>query len=84
MTRARFDIHLDSTATGVVQVSTTDPGHPGPVKSRGLGKVFGLSKPRMQACAEEILDALDGWPRFAEQAGLGEYESNRIADRFNP
>ncbi|MYA16632.1 MAG: type II toxin-antitoxin system HipA family toxin [Gammaproteobacteria bacterium] len=60
------------------------PRPPRPSEVPGLGKVLGLSKPWMRACAEEILNALDGWPRFAEQAGLDESESQRIADRFNP
>jgi len=49
-----------------------------------LGKVFGMSKPWMRACAEEVLAALDGWPGFAEEAGLDESESERIGARLNP
>ncbi|MDE0421264.1 MAG: HipA domain-containing protein [Gammaproteobacteria bacterium] len=60
------------------------PRPPRPSEVPRLGKVLGLSKPWIQACAEEILSALDGWPRFAEQAGLDESECNHIADRFNP
>lgn len=61
-----------------------DPRPPRPSEAPRIGKVFGLSKPRVHACAEEVLTALDGWPRFADEAGLGESESKRIADRFNP
>ncbi|MCY3840735.1 MAG: HipA domain-containing protein, partial [Gammaproteobacteria bacterium] len=59
------------------------PRPPRPSEAPGLGKVFGLSKPWMRACAEEILTALHGWPRFAEESGLDESESKRIADAFN-
>lgn len=38
----------------------------------------------MRACAEEVLAALDGWPAFAEEAGLDESESERIGARLNP
>lgn len=61
-----------------------EPRPPRPTEVPRFGKVFGLSKPWMRACAEEILAALEGWPRFAEQAGLDESEGKRIADRFNP
>ena len=60
------------------------PRPPRPSEVPRLGKVFGLSKPSMRTCAEEVLAALDGWPRFAAEAGLDESESKRIADRFNP
>lgn len=60
------------------------PRPPRPSDVPRLGKVFGLSKPWMRTCAEEILTALDGWPSFAEESGLDESESKRIADRFNP
>lgn len=61
-----------------------EPRPPRPSEVPRFGKVFGLSKPWMRACAEEVLTALHGWPRFAEESGLDESESKRIADRFNP
>ena len=60
------------------------PRPPKPSEVPRLGKVFGMSKPWMRACAEEVLAALDGWPGFAEEAGLDESESERIGARLNP
>lgn len=57
---------------------------PSPSEVLRLGKVFGLSKPWMRTCAEEVLNALDGWSGFAEKAGVDESESERIGDRLNP
>jgi serine/threonine-protein kinase HipA len=57
---------------------------PSPSEVPRLGKVFGLSKPWMRTCAEEVLNALAGWPAFAERAGVDEAESERIGARLNP
>ena len=57
---------------------------PSPSEALRLGKVFGLSKPWMRTCAEEVLNALDGWSGFAEKAGVDESESVRIGERLNP
>ena len=48
----------------------------------GLGILVGLR--RSLAGLLEVLAALDGWPGFAEEAGLDESGSTRIAHRFNP
>lgn len=57
---------------------------PSPSEVPRLGRVFGLSKPWMRTCAEEVLNALDGWPGFAEKAGVEESESERVGQRLNP
>lgn len=61
-----------------------EPRPPNPSEVPGLGKVFGLSKPWMRRCAEEVLNALAGWPGLAEEAGVDESECVRIGQRFNP
>ena len=61
-----------------------EPRPPNPSEVPGLGKVFGLSKPWMRRCAEEVLNALAGWPGLAEEAGVDESECARIGQRFNP
>ena len=57
---------------------------PSPSEMPRLGKVFGLSKPWMRTCAEEVVAALAGWPGFAEKAGVDESETARIGARLNP
>lgn len=50
---------------------------------RALGKVFGLSKPRVAACAERVIEALGQWPIIAREAGVAPEESCMIAEFFN-
>ena len=61
-----------------------EPWPPKPSDVARLGKVFGLSKPWMRTCAEEVVNALASWLGFAEAAGVDESESERIEERINP
>ena len=60
------------------------PFSPRPSQARRLGKIFGLSKPRVRRCADEVADALARWPDFADEAGMAEAERDLIARSFNP
>ena len=61
-----------------------DPRPPKPSEVGGAGRVFGLSRPRLRRCAEEVLNAVNDWREFAERAGVEEAECEMLADRFNP
>lgn len=60
------------------------PRPPKPSEAGRAGRVFGLSRPRLRTCAEEVLNALNNWRGFAERAGVEEAECEMLADRFNP
>ena len=55
------------------------PAPPAPSELTKLGRVFGLSKPRVRGCAEEVAAAVERWPEFAGRAGVGEEETNLVA-----
>ena len=55
------------------------PAPPAPGELTKLGRVFGLSKPQVRGCAEEVALAVERWPEFAERAGVGEEETNLVA-----
>ena len=55
------------------------PAPPAPSELTKLGRVFGLSKPQVRGCAEEVAAAVERWPEFAERAGVGEEETNLVA-----
>ena len=60
------------------------PNPPRPSEVFSAGRVFGLSKPWLRQCAEEVMNAIERWPEFAEQAGVREAETEVVASRFNP
>lgn len=60
------------------------PNPPRPSQIAGVGRMFGLSKPRVRSCADEVLAAVERWREFAGRAGVVEAEADRIASRFNP
>ena len=60
-----------------------DPSPPRPSEAGRAGRLFGLSRPRLRTCAEEIRNALCGWRQFAERAGVEEAECEMLAARFN-
>ena len=60
------------------------PNPPRPSEVSSAGRVFGLSKPWLRQCAEEVMNAIERWPEFAEQAGVREAEVEVVASRFNP
>ena len=55
------------------------PAPPAPGELAKLGRVFGLSKPQVRGCAEEVALAVERWPEFAEGAGVGEEETELVA-----
>ena len=59
-----------------------EPSPPAPSELTKLGRVFGLSKPQVRHCAEEVAAAVGRWPGFAERAGVEEEEVTRIARCF--
>ena len=60
-----------------------DPSPPRPDALTSMGRVFGLSKPEVRRCAEEVAGAVGQWPTFAEQAGVEAEEMIRIARCFS-
>ena len=60
------------------------PRPPRPGEVSRLGRVFGLSKPWLHECGEEVLAAIQRWPEFAERTGVVEAQSELVASRFNP
>ena len=61
-----------------------EPRPPRPSQVSRAGRMFGLSKPWLRQCAEEVADAVARWPEFAEQAGVAESEADVVFSRFNP
>ena len=61
-----------------------EPGPPRPSQVSRAGRMFGLSKPWLRQCADEIAGAVGRWPEFAEQAGVAESEADTVFSRFNP
>ncbi len=59
-----------------------EPSPPAPSELSKLGRVFGLSKPQVRRCAEEVAAAVERWPEFAERAGVEEEETARIGRCF--
>ncbi|MDE0000914.1 MAG: type II toxin-antitoxin system HipA family toxin [Rhodospirillaceae bacterium] len=60
------------------------PNPPRPSQAARAGRMFGLSKPLLRSCADEVLAAVERWREFAERAGVRDAEADRIARRFNP
>ena len=77
---------VPSLVTGVYHAAGFDlqPYPPRPSEAGTLGKVFGLPKPLVASIAEEVLCAVQAWPRFAEQTGVEEEEAARIGRCFHP
>ena len=61
-----------------------EPNPPRPSQIAGAGRMFGLSKPWLRSCADEVIAAVERWREFAERAGVMDAESERIASRFHP
>ena len=59
-----------------------EPSPPSPRALTTGGRVFGLSKPEVRRCAEEVMAAVGRWSEFAGQAGVGEEEAARVARCF--
>ena len=55
------------------------PVPPGAKKIQKLGKVFGLSKPRVKAIAEEVIAALSQWQNIAEKYGVSDKDTNAVS-----
>ncbi|MYE13852.1 MAG: type II toxin-antitoxin system HipA family toxin [Gammaproteobacteria bacterium] len=60
----------------------TNPPRPSEVAR--AGRMFGLSKPWLRACADEVIAAVGRWGEFAQHAGVTDAEAEAIARRFNP
>jgi serine/threonine-protein kinase HipA len=60
------------------------PYPPRPSVAANLGKVFGLPRTVVADAAEQVSDAIKNWPGFAEQCGVTDEDSARIARCFQP
>ena len=60
------------------------PNPPRPSQIARVGRMFGLSKPRLRSCADEVLTAAGRWREFAGRAEVIEAEAEGIASRFKP
>ena len=61
-----------------------EPNPPRPSEVARAGRMFGLSKPRLRACADGVITAVGRWCEFAQRAGVTDAEADAIARRFNP
>lgn len=57
-----------------------DPPSPGELKA--MGKVFGLSKVKVNTLADAVIHALEHWPSHAQSAGVGEGDMENIGARL--
>ena len=55
---------------------------PTPTEVVRLGKVFGLSKPAVADCAEQVRTAISAWPDRAAEAGVSEAEMEQVRQRL--
>ncbi len=60
-----------------------EPSPPSPRALTTGGRVFGLGKPEVRRCAEEVMAVIGRWSEFAEQAGVDEEEAARVARCFS-
>ena len=60
-----------------------NPNPPKPSEISRFGKVFGLSKPVVAACAEQVIDAVSQWKKVADETGVNEKEIDWIETFFN-
>lgn len=61
-----------------------EPNPPRPSQVARAGRMFGLSKPWLRSCADEVLAAIERWPEFAGRAGVMDAEAARVASQFHP
>ena len=61
-----------------------EPRPPRPSQVSRMGRMFGLSKPWLRQCADQVADAVARWLEFAEHAGVAESEADVVFSRFNP
>lgn len=59
------------------------PNPPRPSQVARAGRMFGLSKPLLRSCADEVFAAVERWREFAERAGVTDAEADRIGSRFH-
>lgn len=54
------------------------PDPPTPTEARSLGRVLKLPKPIVHQVADEVVAAVECWQEFAERAGVGEQDAERV------
>lgn len=59
------------------------PNPPKPSEISSFGKVFGLSKPQVAGCAEQVITAVSEWDKIANDAGVKEEEIQLVQKYFN-
>ncbi|MFT6955268.1 MAG: serine/threonine-protein kinase HipA [Halieaceae bacterium] len=59
------------------------PYPPTPGEALEFGKIFGLSKPTVAQCAEQVLEAVNHWQTFAGEAGVGGEQIEAIERCFS-
>lgn len=55
---------------------------PTPSEVVRLGRVFGLSKPTVANCAEQVGTAVSAWPIWAGEAGVSEEDMEKVQQRL--
>lgn len=55
-----------------------NPVPPRATEYETVTKEFGLSKPQIKQCAEEVISAIEQWGRFAEEAGVSSADLERL------
>lgn len=46
------------------------------------GQIFGLPKSTVSAVAQQVREAIEQWPSYAEQAGVDEEEAQKVSRVF--
>ena len=59
------------------------PSPPKPSEISSFGKVFGLSKPQVARCAEQVIAAVSEWENIASRVGVAEKEIVLVKKYFN-
>jgi serine/threonine-protein kinase HipA len=59
------------------------PNPPKPSEISTFGKVFGLSKPQVARCAEQVITAVSEWENIASRVGVEEKEVPLVQKYFN-
>lgn len=59
------------------------PNPPKPSEITAYGKIFGLTKPKIAKCAEQVIAAVTEWENIAQAVGVSEHEAQLVRQYFN-
>ena len=59
------------------------PYPPKPSEVAKLGKIFGLAKPICHNIADDVINAINEWPQYAEACGVSEHDAAQIGAVLN-